>query len=116
MAFGFPACHEDLYINDSKIADIKDAVRNTFHGLGWSIILDREDEIVATAEINLLSWGEDIAVTIKEDHVLLIKSRCTARIQCLDWGKNRDNVTKFISELNIHILKSRVNALESIRM
>jgi hypothetical protein len=32
-----------------------------------------------------------------------VKSKCSLTTQCFDWGKNKANIVKFMSELRNHV-------------
>lgn len=101
MAFGFPAYHTECY-SPASTTNVQDAVLQTISKLGWSIRQEREDGIIASTGMNLRSWGEKVLIDFLGDNSISVTSQCALPTQCLDWGKNRANVTKFIMELGSH--------------
>jgi len=56
-------------------------------------------EILAKAKLSLWSWTEDIIVNVTDDGNIKIKSTCAFPFQFYDWGKNKRNVNKIITNL-----------------
>ena len=52
--------------------------------------------------MSLLSWGEKVIITFLSDDSIAVTSKCAFPGQCLDWGKNKANIKKFIAELKNH--------------
>ena len=99
MAFGFPAYHTERYPPAASPDAALDAVRDALNALGWSIHDERSDRIVASTCMNLRSWGEKILISLREDNSISVTSKCALPTQCLDWGKNKDNVTQFMMKM-----------------
>jgi hypothetical protein len=98
MSFGFPAYHEQtetFYLNSGSLCYL---VRNAFQELNWKITVDAHSYLEASASLNLSSWGEKISVSI-EGTTATIVSKCMLPTQCIDWGKNKKNVTLLLSKL-----------------
>ncbi|MCA9068374.1 MAG: hypothetical protein KDA84_05600 [Planctomycetaceae bacterium] len=103
MAFGFPAYHTERYSPGPMAGDLMDAVYESLRALRWSIREDYDDEIIASTNVSLLSWGEKVEIRLSGRHSLSITSKCVLPTQCFDWGKNRANVNKFLDELESRI-------------
>jgi acetamidase/formamidase len=99
MAFGFPAYHTERYTGAGNAEDMRAAARSTLKELAWAIRDERSDGITASASISLMSWGERIVVTFLPDGSISVTSKCAWPLQCVDWGKNKTNVRKFMSEI-----------------
>jgi hypothetical protein len=53
--------------------------------------------------MGLTSWGEDITVWVAvtpQGSAVNIKSECSLPTQLIDWGKNKENINKFATELS----------------
>ena len=104
MAFGFPAYHTERYsIENKNPVDMLVAIRETIRELSWSIREEKSDQIIASTSINLKSWGEKVLINIFQDNSISITSKCALPMQCLDWGKNKANVDKFIAGIMKHV-------------
>lgn len=104
MAFGFPAYHTDRYsVENKNPTDMLVAVQETIRELSWSIREENSDQIIASTSMNLRSWGEKVLINVLQDNSISITSKCALPTQCLDWGKNKANVDKFIAEIMKHL-------------
>lgn len=97
MAFGFPAYHTEQHLSNSP--DLRGAVRYALSVLGWAIKQETQTRITTGTSMNLSSWGETIYIDFQASNMLSIRSECSLPTQCFDWGRNRSNVTKFLTEL-----------------
>ena len=95
MAFGFPASYCAETKIDKPEAEVFDSIKEILKKLNWPY-LEKENEILASASITLRSWGEKIKFSIKNGNALLIESKCV--FQVFDWGKNKNNVDRFLNE------------------
>jgi hypothetical protein len=102
MAFGFPASHTERYSPGTATPDLRRAVRETFIALSWSVREETPDGIVASTSADLRSWGEKVFVDFPPDDAISVTSKCALPTQCLDWGKNKANVRKFLAEFDKH--------------
>ena len=102
MAFGFPAYHTECYSLTNPIPDIRNAVRETLGALLWSIRDEAQDQIIASTGTGIRSWGERVFIDFLPDNAISVTSRCCMPTQCVDWGKNRTNIRKFMAELERH--------------
>ncbi len=97
MAFGFPAFHTEHFSPRSKSnANLHGAVKETLAILTWPVNVESENQIIASTGFNFRSWGERILINFLPDNSISITSQCSLPSQCFDWGKNRDNVSKFL--------------------
>jgi hypothetical protein len=103
MAFGFPAYHTERYsASADKSPDLRVTVRATLTALSWSIREEASDQIVASTGVNIRSWGEKILINFLPDKSISVTSKCALPTQCLDWGKNKANIQKFMDEIRNH--------------
>jgi hypothetical protein len=99
MAFGFPAYHTERYTLPDSQLDWHELVVEAILALRWSITAESEKCIRASTSVNLWSWGERVSITFGPRGTVLVTSKCALPTQCLDWGKNRSNVTAFLKRL-----------------
>jgi hypothetical protein len=97
MAFGFPAYHTEE-LSGTPDAPFREAVLNAVRALGWSPQKKSEDAITASTSINIWSWGEKVTVEFHREGAT-VTSRCAMFTQCVDWGRNKSNVRKFLAEI-----------------
>jgi hypothetical protein len=62
--------------------------------LHWKLHAEKETELKFRVGVNWKSWGEIVSVDFQRNKIL-INSKCWFPLQCLDWGKNKDNCRKF---------------------
>ncbi|MDX2260091.1 MAG: hypothetical protein SFU84_00160 [Gemmatimonadales bacterium] len=104
MAFGFPAYHTERYsAGPGNSPDVRAAVRATLSALSWWIREERSEHITASTGLNMRSWGEKILISFLPDGSISVTSKCAWPTQCLDWGKNKANVGKFVAEIRNHV-------------
>lgn len=65
--------------------------------LNWNLRAISEDGLIAFTNFSWRSYGEEISMKI-EDGIASIQSSCTGN-QMVDWGKNKKNVTAFLSQI-----------------
>ena len=107
MTFGFPAYHTERYCAATgESADLRVAVRATLNALSWSIMEETSGRIIASTSVNIRSWGENILVSFLPDNSISVTSKCASPTQCVDWGKNKANVVKFMTEIRKHVVGS----------
>lgn len=103
MAFGFPAYHTEHYSPGTAKAKMQEAIRSTVESLEWKIRIDDVDGFEVSTGVNFRSWGEKVVIDFMEDHSISVTSKCALPTQCIDWGKNKANVNKFLAELKGHL-------------
>lgn len=103
MAFGFPAYSTDSRKFNASQEQIASAVRAAFERLGWRYQEALAYVFTGEVSVNLSSWGEKVRVEISYDGVVTVRSECAMPWQCIDWGKNGDNVRKFFHQLTSQI-------------
>jgi hypothetical protein len=99
MTFGFPAHHEERYGLQIDPVDIERMVKEVLYDFSWGIINELDGKIKVKIGISLSSWGEIVEIDYSNKGYIDIRSKCSLRTQCIDWGKNRRNVEKFILRL-----------------
>ena len=103
MAFGFPAYHTEYYSRADPVPDIRNAVRETLDALSWSLRDETHDRIIASTSMDLRSLGERVFIDFLPDNSISVTSRCCMPTQCVNWGKNRTNIRRFMAELEKHV-------------
>ena len=81
--------------NGMTLDNCAQRVRITFYNLGWSYH-EGPGFIKASVPLSLLSWGEEVMVCFYQMG-FSIESRCVFPLQFIDWGKNKNNVNKFMN-------------------
>ena len=104
MSFGFPAYHTEHYSpGPGSSCDLHAAAQATLHALAWTIREDANHQIVGSTSANLRSWGEKILISFLPNNSISVTSKCRLPTQCIDWGKNKANVGKFMAEIGNHV-------------
>lgn len=102
MAFGFPAYHTERCSVSTATADLRKAARETLFALSWSVREETHERIVGSTSINIRSWGEKVFIQFLPDNSISVTSKSALPTTCFDWGKNKDNVVKFMAEFSKH--------------
>lgn len=98
MAWGFPASFAaDLELDD--VPAEQDFVQ-ACSALGWRLIAVTPHQTVIRVPISWSSWSERIEVYILSGGRVRAESWCTC-FQIFDWDKNRENLRKLESALNV---------------
>jgi hypothetical protein len=105
MSFGFPAYHEASEKFDITTTELNRIIKEVFVEFGWKLRLDSFTVLEASIPINWATWGQTITVFLSKEGMTSVKSENVFPTQCIDWGNNRRDVTRFIS---------RVRFLESV--
>lgn len=103
MAFGFPAYHTESYSPGESGSDLRDAVKEVLTAISWAVKQESSDTIVASSSVNIWSWGEEIIIRFLANNSLSVTSKCAFALQCFDWGKNKRNINRFMTELGKHV-------------
>lgn len=104
MSFGFPAyCTERYTPGSESVTVLQSAAHAAIKSLGWKLRSEQGEQITATTSISLWSWGERVELRFSADGSLAVTSKCSLPTQCLDWGKNKTNVRKFLEQLERHL-------------
>ena len=69
--------------------------------LGFDIRKYDDDRtlIVARTGFTMWSYGERITIQFSDDGNVAVKSECTMPTQLFSWGKNKQNVFRFLEQL-----------------
>jgi hypothetical protein len=103
MAFGFPAHHTECYSSGpDNPRDLRPAAREALNALSWSVREETHDRILASTSVNMRSWGENVTIDFLPDNSISVTSKCALPTQCLDWGRNKANVAKFVERIRKH--------------
>jgi len=96
MAFGLtPRFMQNFPFGDLTQEEFLVIAIETAKKLEWNVRYTSETGFIAYTKFSISSWSEELKVKIKDD-VAVLKSECTNN-QMADWGKNKENITDFIS-------------------
>jgi hypothetical protein len=99
MAFGFPAYHTQELQNTGSLTAFRERVAIAIRSLGWLVQEESDMELTASTAASLWSWEERITVRFHKGGAS-VTSSCTLFTQCIDWGKNKQNVHRLLSVIN----------------
>ena len=97
MAFGFPARYEESHRFNLHPDYLSPAAAQAVASLGWRVYAGNPYQLSARAPFNLLSYGEDVTITIYQDGTVHAASKLLFGL--FDWGRNKSNVNKFFMQL-----------------
>ena len=110
MAFGFPAHHVEVADLEVDRVTAREAICEAFLELEWKYEVIDVDNYRGWVRISGESWGEKVEVSIIDGDVLKVTSACRLITQCLDYGKNRRNVSNFLRTFESKCIGIRRNA------
>jgi rhomboid protease GluP len=100
MALGLsPKQVREISLEDLSSEQFLVIALKTAEKLGWNIGSINKSGFAAYTKISMASFSEEVNIQISNGTALL-KSECTGN-QLMDWGKNRENITKFIESFNL---------------
>lgn len=99
MSFGFPAYFTESRTLPRLYGELPSIVASALNNLGWYYEAVSENSFRARVNAGLASFGENVLITILPGGVVMVNSKCDFPFQCLDWGKNKQNVKAFFSQL-----------------
>lgn len=109
MAFSFsPKCIRELSLDNLPAEHFLVIAIETAKKLEWNIGSISENGFLAYTGFSMSSIGEEIKVKITGQEAIL-KSECTGN-QLVDWGKNKQNISKFIA--TFQVIKNSYSAEE----
>ncbi|MBI3240404.1 MAG: rhomboid family intramembrane serine protease, partial [Flavobacteriia bacterium] len=98
MAIGFTPKHLDsVSFNELTQSQLLVLAHKTTKKIGWKIEFISESGLIATTDNGLFSWNAEIEIRL-QNNSLSIKSTSTGN-ELIDWGRNKKNVTQFVSVL-----------------
>jgi hypothetical protein len=103
MTFGFPAYYSDECIVRKTGVNLENAVADVLRELKWELSEDSTHGMTARIGGGLRTWGEVVNIEFVSGNTVRITSKCVMPTQCLDWGKNKSNVSKFIAALKTRV-------------
>jgi rhomboid protease GluP len=96
MAIGIiPNAKEEIISEQHSAEQLFALAYTTLEKTGWKITPVAFNKLIAYTETSFNSWSERVTINI-EPGKLSIKSECMTG-QLIDWGKNKGNITEFIS-------------------
>lgn len=98
MAVGFTPKHiEDIFLNDLTQQQFLVLANETATKINWKVGYISNSGLIAYTDNGMFSWNAEIKIKI-EDGIATIKSASTGS-EMMDWGKNKKNVTNFVTRL-----------------
>ena len=99
MSFGFPAYYrEELILSDT--IKFRELLEKALANLSYPILKKSKDQIILKVDWSVWSWGERINIDFSRPGVVTITSECAFPLQCIDYGKNKENVKKLIDSIH----------------
>jgi hypothetical protein len=100
MAFGFPAYHQEEHdYRGCTRGELMGAALDALDELGWGGKDVGGWQVLGSTGVSFWSWGERITIKVRPGPALFIRSHCSLPTQCIDWGRNRENVRRFLDEV-----------------
>lgn len=96
MAIGFPASYTERIELDISRSSARIVVEHTFDVLGWRFEMLDAYTFRAQVKESGIDFGETVTVSLSEAAVLVVRSKVRGWALS-DWGKNKKNVTHFLS-------------------
>jgi hypothetical protein len=100
MAFGFPAYAVDTRSLNLERDRLVHVVSETLTRLGWDYQNLLPSHFTVNVPPSWTSWGERMTITVNADGNISAKSESRLVTQCLDWGKNQENIDIFFNHLS----------------
>jgi len=96
MAIGFtPKYLDSLSFNELTQSQLLVLAHKTIKKIEWKIEFISESGLIVTTDNGLFSWNAEIEIRLQNSS-LSIKSTSTGN-EMIDWGRNKKNVTQFVS-------------------
>lgn len=86
----FPASWTEEVSSTSTVEQDQARIKRVSAILRWDQVSETDLKMEFHVGLNWKSWGEKITVTFQPGKVQ-IRSRCSFPLQCVDWGRNRQN-------------------------
>jgi hypothetical protein len=86
---------EEARFRKLSAKELKRACKDALDELRWNWEADGRWRLVAFVPPTFSSWGEWLIVEIYDEELVVV-SHCRVRNQLVDWGKNRQNVGRFL--------------------
>jgi hypothetical protein len=101
IAIGFPPSHqEQVWFRDVSGPELRDALDEAFHRLGWAAQRTGRWELRAnTGVIPFVTWGNTVIARVEGEGELFVRSECSVPLQWIDWGSNSSNVNALLAKL-----------------
>jgi hypothetical protein len=89
------------------------AIKDVLDEMGWEWRKVDRWLVIARVPVSWWSWGETFKVRVLSQKVL-VRSECALPTQRFDWGKNKENVTRFFDHLDDILDVAPVPAVRAI--
>lgn len=90
-----PAYHSEEFACDLPESEAKERLSIAAENIGWSILDEKDGNLIFRVPFNALSYGEEVKVNFK-DNIISLHSECRSPTQLFDFGKNRRNCVKLL--------------------
>jgi hypothetical protein len=100
MRFGFPPTARQQFELTGSLEQRAQVISATFADMGWPHHSTSTTSYKANTPFSIVSYGESVVVDFADDSWATITSSCSVPIQMMDWGKNDQNIRKFMHALN----------------
>lgn len=99
MAFGLSPKHiQEISLDDLSTEQFLIIALEAAEKLHWNIGFIGESGFIAYTKMSMSSFSEEVKIKIN-DKTAILKSECTGS-QMADWGKNKENISEFITSFN----------------
>jgi len=99
---------ENKFVYKLAYKKVFEEVKNAISDCGFKIkeADETSGKIKASASISIWSWGENIDILIsKTSEGTRVDAYSGAKLQLVDWGKSRKNITRIFTALNRRLNK-----------
>lgn len=95
-----PRREKTIKVN-ADMASALGAARQAIHQCGWKVVFMDASMIKASTGVSIWSWGETVVVQVQTSGgVTYLNVQSKSLMALVDWGKNQENVNKFLSNLS----------------
>ncbi len=86
---------------NADIANTISAARQAINQCGWKVASMDASTIKASTGVSIWSWGETVVVQVQTSGgVTYLNVQSKSGWALVDWGKNQENVNKFLTHLS----------------
>lgn len=93
------AVFNESYISNMSPEVLMSAVKATLNSLGWKYDVLSPTQAQAKVGMSLWSFGERVKIETPSSGLVNVESSCVVS-SAMDYGKNKKNVTKFLTQFN----------------
>jgi hypothetical protein len=86
---------EEARFRKVSAKELKGVCKDALDELGWRWEVEDRWRLIAYVPYSFGSYGEWLVVDVYEEELVVV-SHCRKRRQLVDWGKNKQNVERFL--------------------